>query len=223
MHRLFRHLTLCLLLTASGGCGEIWNNPYPAAENGENVLHSAFTERPKHLDPARSYTEDEYTFITQIYRPPLQYHYLKRPYELIPDAAIAVPHPVFYDARGKRLPDDAPAEAVAESVYTLTLKPGQRYQPHPAFALDAAGNPRYLALDRAALADKFRIRDFPETGTREVRAEDYRYQIKRLAHPGVHSPIFGMMAEKIVGLKELGDALAAAWQKDPEAWLDLDA
>ncbi|MDR1647976.1 MAG: ABC transporter substrate-binding protein [Zoogloeaceae bacterium] len=218
-----RRLVLCGCLMASGGCGEIWNNPYPTAENGENVLHSAFTERPKHLDPARSYTEDEFAFITQIYRPPLQYHYLKRPYELIPDAAVAVPRPVFHDANGKRLPDDAPAEVIAESVYTLTLKPGQRYQPHPAFALDAAGAPRYLALDRAALASKFRISDFPETGTREVRAEDYRYQIKRLAHPAVHSPIFGMMAEKIVGLKELGNALAAAQRENPEVWLDLDA
>src|SRR3569832_2111349 len=31
-----------------------WNDPYPAAEVRCNVLFSAFTELPKHLDPARA-------------------------------------------------------------------------------------------------------------------------------------------------------------------------
>ena len=48
------------------------------------------------------------------------------------------------------------------------------------------------------------LEDFKATGTRELTAEDYVYQIKRLAHPDLHSPIFGMMAEKIVGMKALG-------------------
>ena len=44
--------TALLLL---GGCGEVWNDPYPASERGQNILYSVFTERPKHLDPAQSY------------------------------------------------------------------------------------------------------------------------------------------------------------------------
>ena len=52
--------------------------------------------------------------------------------------------------------------------------------------------------------------DFAKQGTRELVAEDYVYAIKRLAHPRLHSPIFGMMADKIVGLKELGEALQKA-------------
>ena len=56
-----------------------WNDPYPAADRGRNILYSAFTDRPKHLDPVQSYSEDEITFTAQIYQPPLQYHYLKRP------------------------------------------------------------------------------------------------------------------------------------------------
>ena len=51
------------------------------------------------------------------------------------------------------------------------------------------------------------IADFRRTGTRELTADDYIYEIKRLAHPRLHSPIFGMMAERIVGLKELGEVL----------------
>ena len=61
-----------------GSCGEIWNNPYGAAGN-DNALYTSFSERPKHLDPAKSYTEDEAEFNAQIYEPPFQYHYLKRP------------------------------------------------------------------------------------------------------------------------------------------------
>jgi len=61
----------------------------PAAEAHANVLYSAFRERPKHLDPARSYSSNEYEFIAQIYEPPFQYHYLKRPFTLEPLTAQA--------------------------------------------------------------------------------------------------------------------------------------
>jgi ABC-type transport system substrate-binding protein len=219
---LMARFSVCLLLLLAA-CGESWNDPYPAREAEENVLYSAFTDSPKHLDPAQAYVEDEFVFIAQIYAPPLQHHYLKRPYALMAATVTRVPEPEFYDAKGRRLPADAPAEAVAESVYELTLKSGQRYQPHPAFARDAAGNFRYGSLTRADLADKFAIGDFPLTDTREVTAADYIYQIKRLAHPRLHSPIFGMMAEKIVGLSELGAALEEANRKQPDGWLDLDA
>ncbi|MBS1191806.1 MAG: extracellular solute-binding protein, family 5 [Rhodocyclaceae bacterium] len=213
-------LSLILLLVLSG-CG-VWNDPYPAADAGKNILYTAFTDRPKHLDPAQSYTEDEITFTAQIYEPPLQYHYLKRPYTLIPATVEKVPEPRFYDAQGRQLPADAPVEAIAESVYELKLKPGIRYQPHPAFAVDGQGQPLYLGEHIAEGRQK--IADFPQTGSRELTADDYIYQIKRLAHPRLHSPIFGMMADKIVGLKELGDTLQKAAKDIPEAaWIDLDA
>ena len=211
---------LGILLLA--GCGQRWNDPYPAAESGKNILYTYFTERPKHLDPAQSYTEDEITFNAQVYEPPLQYHYLRRPYELIPATVESVPVPRLYDAAGRELPADAPVERVAESVYELHLKPGIRYQPHPAFALDSYGQPQYLGKNAAE--GRQRIADFPATGSREVTADDYIYQITRLAHPRLHSPIFGMMADKIVGLGELGDSLSkAAKAQGADEWLDLDA
>lgn len=214
----FGLLAACLLTA----CGQAWNDPYPAQEAGRDILYTAFTERPKHLDPAQSYTEDEATFTGQIYEPPLQYHYLRRPYTLVPATVEAVPVPRYVDAAGKALPADAPVERIAESIYELRLKPGIRYQPHPAFALDASGQPLYFGP--SAAVDRQRMADFPETGTRELTADDYIYQIKRLAHPRLHSPIYGMMAEKIVGLKALGQALAEAAKQAPkETWLDLDA
>lgn len=127
-----------------GGCGSPWNNPYPGELSGKSILYSSFNERPKHLDPVQAYSENEYLFITQIYTPPLQYHYLKRPYELIAFAAESVPQPRYYDAAGAELPADTPATAIAFSVYDIHIKPGMRYQPHPAFARDDAGRPRYL-------------------------------------------------------------------------------
>ncbi|MDR1848764.1 MAG: ABC transporter substrate-binding protein, partial [Zoogloeaceae bacterium] len=178
--------------------------------------------------------EDEYTFITQIYEPPLQYHYLKRPYTLIPATVEKMPEPGFLAMCGRcgPLTDQEPLPAskkpsmVMASVYELRIKPGRLYQPHPAFARNAAGEPLYLNLTPADLADKFGIPDFSISeaaeSTKELVAADYIYQIKRLAHPRLHSPIFGMMAEKIIGLKELGEQLAKANQEKPGEWLDLN-
>jgi ABC-type transport system substrate-binding protein len=208
------------LLTA---CGEVWNDPYLSAERGSNTLYSAFSDRPKHLDPAQSYAEDEITFTGQIYEPPLQYHYLKRPYVLMPATAEAVPVARLYDAQGRQLAADAPADKVVSSVYDIHIRPGIRYQPHPAFAVDPAGKPYYASLDRNSLRDFFGIGDFPQTGSRELTADDYIYEIKRLAHPRLHSPVFGMMAERIVGLQELAATLEQEVKKMPiDAWLDLD-
>lgn len=221
--RVMRKICACLAVaTALSGCGQAWNDPYPAADAGRNILYTAFTDRPKHLDPAQSYTEDEITFTAQIYEPPLQYHYLKRPYELIPATLEQVPVPRFYDAAGRELAHDASVERIAESVYELKLKPGIHFQPHPAFAVNAQGEPEYLG---PGIADgRQKVGDFAKLGSRELSADDYIYQIKRLAHPRLHSPIFGMMADKIVGLKELGDSLQkAAKDKPADEWLDLDA
>ncbi len=211
-----------IFVTFLAGCGQAWNDPYPASDAGRNILYTAFTDRPKHLDPAQSYTEDEITFTAQIYEPALQYHYLKRPYELIASTLEQVPHPRYFDAQGKELADDTAIETIAESVYELKLKPGIRYQPHPAFALDEHGQPVYLGKNIADGRQK--IADFPHSATRELSADDYIYQIKRLAHPRLHSPIFGMMADKIVGLKDLGERLGKAAKAQPaDEWLDLDA
>jgi len=204
-----RGLALPVIVAAVAGCGEVWNDPYPAAERGANILYSSFIDRPKTLDPARSYTSDEWGFIQQIYEPPLQYHYLKRPYELIPGAAVELPKPRLFDTEGRELPADAPAEQVAYSEYEIRIRPGIRYQPHPAFAQDANGKALFLDLPEAEIRRKFTLVDFPVSGTRELLAEDYVYQIKRLAHPRLVSPILGHMSEYIVGLKELAEALKA--------------
>lgn len=205
-------------------CGSAWNSPYPAADRGGNILYSAFIDRPKHLDPVQSYSEDEITFTAQIYQAPLQYHYLKRPYQVVAATATEVPRPRYFDARGRQLPETAPAERIAYSDYVIRIRPGIRFQPHPAFARNVNGGYAYFPLGPDAISDKHALRDFPRTDTRELVADDYVYAIKRLAHPRLHSPILGLMQEYIVGLGDAARQLAAA---DNNAggtrpdWIDL--
>ncbi|HEU0234271.1 MAG TPA: ABC transporter substrate-binding protein [Gallionella sp.] len=224
MRVLFVSLLVVLLSACGGG---LWNNPYPAADDGKPILYTAFTERPKHLDPAQAYSENEYEFLAQIYAPPLQYHYLKRPYQLVPLAASRMPTVRYLDKNRRPLPDTAPVEKIAFSVYEIHIKPNMRYQPHPAFARNALdqhaqGKPEYDHLTPNDLRDIHALGDFPHSGTRTVTAADYAYQIKRLAHPQLHLPIFGVMSEYIVGLKDYAAVLQQAAQRNPDAFLDLN-
>jgi len=213
MKAVFASLLVVLLAACDGG---LWNNPYPVADEGQSILYTAFTERPKHLDPAQAYSENEYEFLAQIYAPPLQYHYLKRPYQLVPLAAAQMPTVRYLDKARRPLPNNAPAEKIAFSVYEIRIKPNMRYQPHPAFV------PEYTQLTPRGLRDIHALGDFPHSGTRTVTAADYAYQIKRLAHPQLHLPIFGVMSEYIVGLKDYAVTLQQAAQKNPDAFLDLN-
>jgi len=205
--------------------GSPWNDPYPEQDDKQAVLYMSFAERPKHLDPAVAYSENEYAFIAQIYEPPLQYHYLKRPYELTPLTAARLPEIIYYDKEGQKLgPDaeakdiaysdylydkegqklgpDAEAKDIAYSDYLLEIKPGIRFQPHPAFAQDKAGNYRYHRLDKAEVDALATVSDFADTATRELTAEDYVYQIKRLAYPKTQSPIAEIMKGYIIGFDD---------------------
>ena len=202
-------LLSCLLAAFAAGCGEVWNDPYPGERADAPVLYSAFVNRPKHLDPVQSYSENEATFTYQIYEPPLQFHYLKRPYELEPGAAAEMPTLRLLDASGQTLPPDAPPDSIAASEYTIRIREGMRYQPHPAFVddLEMPDDPRTIA-------------DFARSGSREVTAEDFVYQIKRLAHPRLHSPILELIAGYLPGLRDLHRRLREV-QVPAGGWLDL--
>jgi len=215
-------ISLVLLLPLAACDGGKWNDPYPASDEGKAIFYTAFTSRPKHLDPVQAYSENEYEFLAQIYQPPLQYHYLKRPYTLVPQAAAALPEVRYYDKNNKPLQQNAPAAKIAFSVYEIHLRPKLMFQPHPALAKDASGQPRYMALAKKDWSGIHALTDFTETGTREVQAADYAYQIKRLAHPDLHSPIFGVMAQYIVGMRDYADTLKQARKQHPEGWLNLN-
>jgi oligopeptide transport system substrate-binding protein len=220
-------LTLLLLASCGNPAGDHpWNNPYPAKDSLKNILYSSFDERPKHLDPIRSYSSNEYSIIANIYEPPLQYHYLKRPYRLVPLTASRMPVPFYLDEAGNQLPSDTPIELIAWSIYDIEIQPGIRYQPHPALAKSSAGEYRYHNLQEKDLDDIYTLSDFTENGTRELTAGDYVYQIKRLAHPQTNSPIFGVMSQYIDGLDQYAKQLKQVYQdraaQEPNpVWLDL--
>jgi len=186
----------------------VLNNPYPARESSNNIYYSSFTEQPKTLDPALSYSLNEYLFISQIYEPLLDYDYLKRPYQLCPLTAIQLPEIRYLDAQSNIIPEGG-KDTPAFSVYTINIKRGIFYQPHPALAKNKNGTYRYLHLPEDYLDSHNinRLGDFDFTGTRELTADDYIYEMKRVANPAVSSPIYGLMSEYILGFKEFGKSL----------------
>lgn len=187
-----------------GGC-KLANAPVPEAWLAQNTLFTAYQETPKHLDPTSSYSNNETPWTYAIHEPPLKYHYLKRPYILTPRTLVAMPSVHYVDAQGQPLGDGAPAETIAESWFELEIKPGIAWHEHPAFARDASGALRNLGLAPGDLEGKTSPLDFAHRASRELRAEDYAYAIKRLATTRVKSPAYGFLSEKIVGLKAYGE------------------
>ncbi len=199
--------------------GRPWNDPW-AGPGDANILYRVFNERPKTLDPASAYSESEAQFTAQIYEPLVQYHFLRRPYELVPLTAATVPKPTYLDAAGRTLAEGAPENEIARVVYRVRIRPGIEYQPHPAFARDDAGHLLYHSLTPADLVAINTLADFPITGSRELIAADYVYQIKRLVHPRLHSPIAALMRRYLIGMEDLSNELAASAARG-EQYLDL--
>ena len=100
------------------------NNPYPDADDAVKVRYLALAGPPKTLDPAISYNAADHAILANVYETLLEYHYLKRPYELMPGLAEAVPEP-------RSLPDGRVA-------YRFRLRPGMRYQEDRCFDPGAA-------------------------------------------------------------------------------------
>ena len=177
------------------------NNPYPGSESNKNIYYDSFSQRPKYLDPVKSYSADEYKILGQIYEPIIQYHYLKRPYQLIPLTAEQLPIVEYFDKDGKKLDENAPTKLAVKSVYTIKIKKGIKFQDHPCFAKDKSGKYTYHKVDSKKVSGYKTLFDFPEVGTRELTAADYVYQIKRMADPRNECPIFSTVAY-IKGMKE---------------------
>ncbi|MEY2689892.1 MAG: hypothetical protein RL375_4092, partial [Pseudomonadota bacterium] len=196
-----------LLALMLGGCG---NSPWPDDAAASNTLYTAVIESsPRHLDPTASYWSNDTPYTYQIYEPPYGYHYLKRPFTLVPKSAAEVAKPHYLDKDGQPLPDDAPADQIAESVYDVPIKPGILFQPHPAFAKDEQGRYRYHAMKPGELGERRTPLDFEHQGTRELVAEDFVYALKRHATTRITTPIYGTFSEFVVGLKEYGPLVKA--------------
>ena len=181
---------LFLLMTVACSDGAL-NNPYVEDNGLDKVIYSSFSERPKHLDPAKAYSSNEYAIIAQVYEPLFQYHYLKRPYQLEPLLASEMPSVSYFDKHGSLLPGDVLDKDIAYSEYRLSIAPNTQFQPHPSFVKE----------NRKSLPEEWAdgsLYDLP-LSSRQLSSDDFIYQIKRLADPATQSPIAGLMSNYIVG------------------------
>ncbi|GAB6034212.1 ABC transporter substrate-binding protein [Galenea microaerophila] len=191
-----------------------WNSPYPVEKIQQPILFSSFATPPKHLDPVVSYSANEWGIMSQIYEPPLQYAYLKRPYQLEPLTLTQMPKVIYLDRAGQEVPATSPE--VVYSEYHFALRSDIRYQPHPAFVYD-----QLSAQQQKILAEVTSPMDFPKLGSRSLVAADYVYAIKRMAVRQNHSPILDTMMRYIVGLKAYSEKVTQLAKQQKGQWLDL--
>ncbi len=101
------------------------NNPYPDGDASEKILYANYREAPRTLDPAVAYTTSAHAITGNVHDTLLEYHYLKRPYELVPGLAVRLPQA-----------EPRPGGRVA---YRFRLRPDLLYQDDPCFSLGGEG------------------------------------------------------------------------------------
>ncbi len=201
IYNLNRILLIVPVIILLSGCS---NNPYRPGETAEKTYFSSFSTPPTKLDPCTAYYVHEGRIIDQIYEPLFTYHYLKRPYAVVPNTATAMPLPVYYDKDGKIIDEKDPApDKVARVEYTISIKKGIMYQNHPCFARDESGRYIYANVSAEDIKEYSYPSEFKKQGTRELKAVDYALQVRRLADPRTASPIFSIISQYIDGLTEL--------------------
>ena len=202
---------------------DVWNNPHSKEKSASNTLFTSFSLSPKRLDPVVSYSSNEWAFISQIYEPPLQYNYLKRPYALEPLTLTKMPTIRYLDEYRQEVDENDPNVAFSE--YRLELRKDVMYQDHPAFVKDLKGHLLYGALGEEALEKIDTLDDFQKKDTRHLSAADYAYAIKRMGVRQNHSPILDSMQTYIIGLKAFSTQITkiAKDKKEKGELLDLRA
>lgn len=207
-----------VMLLLSACSDNPWNRPLPPESETQKVYFTSYISQPKHLDPVRAYSSEEGMIIDQIYDPPLQYHFLKRPYQLEPGSAAALPDITALDKNLSPLPEGS-SEIPAYTRYTIRIKSGIQYQPHPAFATKPDGSPLYLFSNEAQSSQYKLLADFPERDTHTLTSDDFIYTLKRMSDPANKAPLIGLMSDYIVGMPELTKELKVA--REGDEWLDL--
>ncbi len=192
-----------------------WNNPYTEEQVASSTLFSSFSQSPKHLDPVVSYSSNEWAILSQVYEPPLQYHYLKRPYTLEPLTLQKMPNIRYLDKNHTPVSSDSPDLVFTE--YLFTLKQGIQFHLHPAFVKDSSGAFLYHQLNVQDVDDIKSVMDFEQQATRELLAADYVYALKRMALRQNHSPVLDAMKQYIVGLDEFSKQVSEQYQTELNA------
>lgn len=199
-------LFLGFYISMSSAMANNWNSPYTEEQVKKQTLFNAFSSPPKHLDPVVSYSSNEWAILSQIYEPPLQYHYLKRPYTVEPLTLQNLPKISYLDKNGKLVEQNSKEIALTE--YVFELKKGIQFHNHPAFVKNQSGEFLYHELKDSDLDSVKSIYDFKQLDHRELIASDYVYSIKRMALRQNHSPVLDSMKPYIIGLTEFSETVS---------------
>jgi ABC-type transport system substrate-binding protein len=113
---------LSFAVLAASGCT---NDPYPPAERDKKIFYTSFPEPPKTLDPAVAYAVTDHVVTANVFDALLEYHYLRRPYELIPGLAESLPK--------------ARIEPNGRQSYRFRLRSGVLFHADPCFGLSQQG------------------------------------------------------------------------------------
>jgi len=95
--RVPRQMTVLAALCALVTLVACTNDPYPHTDRDAKIIYTSFPEPPKTLDPAIAYSTIDHLVTGPVYDTLLEYHYLERPYRLIPGIVEAVPEPEMRD------------------------------------------------------------------------------------------------------------------------------
>lgn len=199
-------ITLMLVLIIMTQCV---NNPWPESLQNGNIYFTSLSGDIKTVDPATSFYSHEADVMDLAYESLLTYHFLKRPYELIPLLAEEIPQPIYFDKQGNVLSGDPEAEKIGKVEYLVKLRKGVIYQPHPCFAKNKDGSYLYRNLSKADVQNFETPNDFPMKATREVTSHDFAVQLRRICDINTTSPIFSTFKSFIKGMDECSDAIRA--------------
>ena len=117
-----RVAAVCLLVCLGVACS---NNPYPDSDDKERVLYLNYQEAPKTLDPAVAYSTVDHMIVGPVFDTLLQYHFLERPYRLIPGLLTEMPEVTPRDD--------------GRVIFHLKLRDDLLFQDDPCFALGTPG------------------------------------------------------------------------------------
>lgn len=124
----------------------LWRSEHRSSRSfrGQVVLYSAFSAKIRSLDPATCGDTSSAVMQTQAYESLYHYHYLKRPVEVIPVLAAAMP------------------EVSADNLtYTIPIRTDIRYAPNVCFGRGADGRPKTRSIRASDFVLAFkRVSDF---------------------------------------------------------------
>lgn len=191
-------LGLFFAMIAQGYAYDIpMNSPYRDTQSGQTTSYQYLFNAPDHFDPIKNYEWETVHIISQIYEPLFTVAYNSHPPILTPLVAASFPKLKFYDNQWKEVVLNKGVEPAYTS-YVIDIKPNIFYQPHDGFC-------KILKIKDCQLFK------------REVKAEDFAYQIKRIAQQNAHSPYASICSKYIYGF----DAYQNSKLAKNSLWHDL--